>query len=222
MGNLATEMQGDNPPTVDANFALYLSVATENNTSENYDVKDIAEIKNVSKALSTDIEKIGEVAPSDRSFKAGEIRNAKRRMLEDFNKAKDEKYTRLLAEQTQALFQPSTDIKEIVGAQELRDSFKQFAGDAPLIQMFVSKLTDPQFDVLRYAQPTPIVRKDSAGFVTSVELAPMVPIDLERAELLRRRPSTAARLRIFEFRKQAFRGLSKTLSDLVDQGLESY
>ena len=136
---------------------------------ENYDVKDISEIKNVSKALSTDIEKIGEVAPSDRSFKAGEIRTAKRRMLEDFNKAKDEKYSRLLAEQTQALFQPSTDVKEIAGAQELRDSFKQFAGDGPLITMFVSKLTDQQFDVLRFAQPTPIVRKDSAGIVTSVE-----------------------------------------------------
>ena len=222
MGNLAIEMQGDKPPTVDANFTLYLEVATENSTSENYDVKDISEIKNVSKALSTDIEKIGEVAPSDRSFKAGEIRTAKRRMLEDFNKAKDEKYSRLLAEQTQALFQPSTDVKEIAGAQELRDSFKQFAGDGPLITMFVSKLTDQQFDVLRFAQPTPIVRKDSAGIVTSVELAPMVPIDIERAELLRRRPATAERLRIFGVRKQTFRGLSKTLSALVDQKLEAY
>ena len=207
---------------VDDSFNMYISVATQNSTSESYDVKDIAEIKNVSKALSTDIEKIGEVAPSDRSFKAGEIRNAKRRMLEDFNKAKDEKYNRLLAEQTQALFQPSTDVKEIAGAQELRASFKQFAGDAPSLMLIVSKLTDPQFDVLRFAQPTPVVRKDSSGIVTSVELAPMVPIDLERAELLRRRPATAERLRIFAIRKETFRGLSKTLSRLVEQGLESY
>ena len=33
MGNLAIEMQGDKPPTVDANFTLYLEVATENSTS---------------------------------------------------------------------------------------------------------------------------------------------------------------------------------------------
>ena len=207
---------------VDDSFNMYIAVATENGSSKNYDAKDIAEIKNVSKALSTGIEKIGEVAPSDRSFKAGEIRNAKRHMIEKFNSDKDEKYNRLLAEQTQALFQPSTDVKEYAGAQELRDSFKQFAGDGPLIMLFASKLTDAQFDVLRFSQPTPIVRKDTSGIVTSVELAPMVPIQIERDEMLRRRPATAERLRIFAIRKQTFRGLSKTLSDLVDQGLESY
>ena len=142
--------------------------------------------------------------------------------VEGINKAKDEKYSKLLSTETQALFSPSKDVKEIVGAQELRDSFKQFAGDGPLITMFASKLTDEQFDVLRFAQPTPVIKKDTAGAVTSVNLAPMVPIELERAELLRRRPAIAERLEVFEFRKQAFRGLSKTLSDLVDQRLESY
>ena len=142
--------------------------------------------------------------------------------MKDFNADMDKKYNALLAQQTQDLFKPSTDVKEIVGAQELRDSFRQFAGDGPLITMFASKLTDAQFDVLRFSQPTPIVRKDSSGIVTSVELAPMVPIELERAELLRRRPAIAERLEVFEFRKQAFRGLSKTLSDLVDQRMEAY
>ena len=223
MGNLATEMQGDKPPTVDANFALYLSVATENNTSENYDAEDLAQIKNLSEALSAEIEKIDDgVLPSDRSFKVRGVKKATRNLVDGINKSKDEKYNKLLSTETQALFQPSTDLKEIAGAQELRESFKQFAGDGPLITMFASKLTDAQFDVLRFSQPTPIVRKDSAGIVTSVELAPMVPIDLERAELLRRRPATAERLRIFEFRKHAFRGLSRTLSDLVDKRLESY
>ena len=222
MGNLAIEMQGDKPPTVDANFALYLSVATENNTSKNYDAEDLAKVKNLSEAISTEIEKIDDLMPSNRPFKAGEIKKGTRILVDDINKSRDEKYNKLLAEQTQALFQPSTDLKEIAGSQELRESFKQFAGDGPLITMFASKLTDAQFDVLRFSQPTPIVRKDSAGIVTSVELAPMVPIDLERAELLRRRPAIAERLEVFEFRKHAFRGLSKTLSDLVDKRLESY
>ena len=220
MGNLAVPT--GKPITVDNNFNMYLSVATENNTSKNYDAEDIAKVKNLSVAISTEIEKIDDLMPSNRPFKAEKIKAGTRILVDGINKSRDEKYNKLLAEQTQALFQPSTDIKEIVGAQELRDSFKQFAGDGPLITMFASKLTDAQFDVLRFAQPTPIVRKDSAGIVTSVELSPMVPIALERAELLRRRPATAERLEVFEFRKQAFRGLSKTLSDLVDQRLEAY
>ena len=220
MGNLAVPT--GKPITVDDNFNMYLSVATENSSSKNYDAEDIAQIKNLSEALSTEIEKIDDGLPSDRSFKVREIKKGTQKLVDGINKAKDEKYNKLLSTETQALFQPSTDVKEIVGAQELRDSFKQFAGDGPLITMFASKLTDAQFDVLRFSQPTPIVRKDTSGIVTSVELAPMVPIDLERAELLRRRPAIAERLEVFEFRKQAFRGLSKTLSDLVDQRLESY
>ena len=211
MGNLATEIQGDKPPTVDANFALYISVATENNTSENYDAEDLAKIKNLSEALSTEIEKIDDLMPSDRPFKVGDIKKGTRKLLDGINKSRDEKYNKLLAEQTQALFRPSSDVREIVGAEELRASFKQFAGDGPVITLFVSKLTDPQFDVLRFSQPTPIVRKDTSGIVTSVELAPMVPIDLERAELLRRRPAIAERLEVFEFRKHAFRGLTKNV-----------
>ena len=221
MGNLAVPT--GKPITVDDNFSMYLAVATENSTSKNYDAEDIAQIKNLSEALSTEIEKIDDgVLPSDRSFKVREIKKGTRKLVDGINKSKDEKYNKLLSTETQALFQPSTDAKEIIGAQELRDSFKQFAGDGPLISMFASKLTDAQFDVLRFSQPTPIVRKDTSGIVTSVELAPMVPIDLERAELLRRRPAIAERLEVFEFRKQAFRGLSKTLSDLVDQRLEAY
>ena len=221
MGNLAVPT--GKPITVDDNFNMYLAVATENSTSKNYDAEDVAQLKNLSKALSAEIEKIDDgVLPSDRSFKVRGVKKATRNLVEGINAAKDEKYNKLLSTETQALFQPSTDIKEIVGAQELRDSFKQFAGDGPLIALFASKLNDEQFDVLRFSQPTPVVRKDTSGIVTSVELAPMVPIDLERAELLRRRPATAERLEVFEFRKQAFRGLSKTLSDLVDQRLEAY
>ena len=211
------------PITVDDNFSMYLSVATENSTSKNYDAEDIAQIKNLSEALSTEIEKIDDgVLPSDRSFKIRGVKKATRNLVEGINKAKDEKYNKLLSTETQALFSPSKDVREIVGAQELRDSFKQFAGDGPLIAMFALKLTDEQFDVLRFAQPTPVIKKDTSGIVTSVELAPMVPFELERGELLRRRPAIAERLEVFEFRKQAFRGLSKTLSDLVDQRLESY
>ena len=220
MGNLAVPT--GKPITVDDNFNMYLSVATENSTSPNYDAEDLAKIKNLSEALSTQIEKIDDLMPSDRPFKVGDIKKGTRKLVDGINKSRDEKYNKLLAEQTQALFQPSTDVKEIAGAQESRDSFKQFAGDGPLITMFASKLTDAQFDVLRFSQPTPIVRKDTSGIVTSVELAPMVPIDLERAELLRRRPAIAERLEVFEFRKHSFRGLSKTLSDLVDKRLESY
>ena len=221
MGNLAVPT--GKPITVDDNFSMYLSVATENSSSKNYDAEDIAQIKNLSEALSTEIEKIDDgVLPSDRSFKVREIKKGTRKLVDGINKAKDEKYNKLLSTETQALFRPSKDIKEIIGAQELRDSFKQFAGDGPLITMFASKLTDEQFDVLRFAQPTPVVKKDTAGVVTSVVLAPMVPFELERAELLRRRPAIAERLEVFEFRKQAFRGLSKTLSDLVDQRLEAY
>ena len=221
MGNLAVPT--GKPITVDANFNMYLSVATENSTSKNYDAEDLAQIKNLSEALSTEIEKIDDgVLPSDRSFKVRGVKKATRNLVEGINKAKDEKYNKLLSTETQALFSPSKDVKEIVGAQELRDSFKQFAGDGPLIGMFVLKLTDEQFDVLRFAQPTPVIKKDTAGVVTSVTMAPMVPIDLERSELLRRRPAIAERLEVFEFRKQAFRGLSKTLSDLVDKRLEAY
>ena len=220
MGNLAAPT--DKPITVDDNFNMYLAVATENSTSKNYDAEDIAQIKNLSQALSTEIEKIDDGLPSDRSFKIREAKKATRNLVESINKAKDEKYNKLLSTETQALFSPSKDVKEIVGAQELRDSFKQFAGDGPLITMFASKLTDEQFDVLRFAQPTPVIKKDAAGIVTAVALAPMVPIEVERAELLRRRPAIAERLEVFGFRKQAFRGLSKTLSDLVDQRLEAY
>ena len=220
MGNLAVPT--GKPITVNDNFNMYLSVATENSSSKNYDAEDLAQIKNLSEALSTQIEKIDELMPSDRPFKVGDIKKGTRKLVDGINKSRDEKYNKLLAEQTQALFQPSTDVKEIIGAEELRASFKQFAGDGPLITMFASKLTDAQFDVLRFSQPTPIVRKDTSGIVTSAELAPMVPIDLERAELLRRRPAIAERLEVFEFRKHAFRGLSKTLSDLVDKRLESY
>ena len=220
MGNLAVPT--GKPITVDNNFNMYLSVATENNTSKNYDAEDLSEIRNLSVAISTEIEKIDDLMPSDRPTKVRYIKEGTRKLVDQINKSRDEKYTKLLVEQTQALFRPSTDIKEIVGAQELRASFKQFAGDGPLITMFASKLNDAQFDVLRFSQPTPIVRKDTSGIVTSVELAPMVPIELERAELLRRRPAIAERLEVFEFRKHAFRGLSKTLADLVDKRLESY
>ena len=70
--------------------------------------------------------------PSDRPFKVGDIKKGTRKLVDGINKSRDEKYNKLLAEQTQALFQPSTDVKEIIGAEELRASFKQFAGDGPL------------------------------------------------------------------------------------------
>ena len=229
MGNLAIEMQSDKAPTVDANFALYLSVATENNTSESYDPADVAQIRALSKGISTEIEKIdSEVLPSDRGFKVGEIKKGTRTLLETIRSSKDAKYSKLLESETAALFRPikpseGSDAQEMrEDARQLRDSFKPHAGDGPLIAMFSAKLSDIQFDALRFAQPTPVIRKDGLGIVTSVELAPMVPIEIERSELTRRRPQIAERLRIFEMRKNSFRGLTKTLSDLVDKRLESY
>ena len=166
--------------------------------------------------------------PSDRGFKAGEIKKGTRTLLETIGNSKDEKYNKLLKSETAALFRPikpseGSDAQELrEDARQLRDSFKEHAGDAPLIAMFATKLSDSQFDALRFAQPTPVVRKDGTGLVTSVELAPMVPIEIERAELMRRRPKIAERLQIFEMRKNSFRGLTKMLSDLVDRRLESY
>ena len=214
-------MPNDKIPIADT-FSMYVTVASENGTSENYSPEDITGIKNASLMLSSAIEKLDEFRPSDRNHEANKIKDATRNMMNDFNKHLDTHYNALLAEQTQALFKPCCDVAKVVGAQELRDSFKEFAGDGPLITMFALKLNDQQFDVLRFSQPTPIVRKDSSGIVTSVELAPMVPIEIERAELSRRRPDIATRLQIFEFRKDAGRGLSKTLSDLVFQRLDSY
>ena len=77
MGNLAVPT--GKPITVNDNFNMYISVATENSSSKNYDAEDIAQIKNLSEALSSEIEKIDDSMPSDRPFKVGEIKkgNAK-------------------------------------------------------------------------------------------------------------------------------------------------
>ena len=93
MGSLAVPT--DKQITVDDNFNMYLAVATENSTSKNYDAEDVAQIKSLSKALSTEIEKIDGVLPSDRSFKIRGVKKATRNLVEGINKAKDEKYNKL-------------------------------------------------------------------------------------------------------------------------------
>ena len=93
MGSLAVPT--DKQITVDDNFNMYLAIATENSTSKNYDAEDVAQIKSLSKALSTEIEKIDGVLPSDRSFKIRGVKKATRNLVEGINKAKDEKYNKL-------------------------------------------------------------------------------------------------------------------------------
>ena len=84
MGNLAVPT--GKPITVDDNFNMYLAVATENSTSKNYDAEDVAQLKNLSKALSAEIEKIDDgVLPSDRSYKVRGVKKATRNLVEGIN-----------------------------------------------------------------------------------------------------------------------------------------